>query len=133
MVRRNKRDAKFLIFQSLYIIAISILFFKGTDLSLTKVEVIEPGKIRIDSNLKPYNPVTEIILTKPADSARYQLVLLKDTIVTKEDLSVTKETLAQKDKRISELEAQKTPERKEQSIKEKTNTPPNPIKGGRNK
>ena len=37
MLSRKKRDAKFLIFQSLYIIAISILFYKGTDLSLIPV------------------------------------------------------------------------------------------------
>jgi len=38
MLSRKKRDAKFLIFQSLYIIAISILFYKGTDLSLVAVK-----------------------------------------------------------------------------------------------
>ncbi len=38
MLSRKKRDAKFLIFQSLYIIAISILFYKGTDLSLVSVK-----------------------------------------------------------------------------------------------
>lgn len=37
MLSRKKRDAKFLIFQSLYIIAIAILFYKGTDLSLVQV------------------------------------------------------------------------------------------------
>lgn len=41
MLSRKKRDAKFLIFQSLYLIAISILFYKGTDLSLTKVKAAE--------------------------------------------------------------------------------------------
>jgi len=41
MLSRKKRDAKFLIFQSLYLIAISILFYKGTDLSLNKVKAAE--------------------------------------------------------------------------------------------
>lgn len=51
MLSRKKRDAKFLIFQSLYLIAISILFYKGTDLSLNKVMAVENGDTVIAKKL----------------------------------------------------------------------------------
>lgn len=51
MLSRKKRDAKFLIFQSLYLIAISILFYKGTDLSLSKVKAAEESDTVIAKKL----------------------------------------------------------------------------------
>lgn len=127
MERRNKRDAKFLIFQSLYIIAISILFYKGTDLSLNKVFQKNPSDTIIAKRDLPtdlYDPSTEIVMPKPAENARYQTVLLRDTIVAKD-------ALVEKDRRISELERLKTPDRT--PVRQpKTNepTPKTSIKGG---
>ncbi|MBK8553063.1 MAG: hypothetical protein IPL53_19170 [Ignavibacteria bacterium] len=64
MVSRNKRDAKFLIFQSLYIIAIAILFYKGTDLSLTPVKNAGDTDTVIAKTLLPAPPDTSEIRIK---------------------------------------------------------------------
>ncbi|MBK9332768.1 MAG: hypothetical protein IPM96_10305 [Ignavibacteria bacterium] len=65
MRKGNKRDTKFLIFQSLYIIAIAILFFKGTDLSLT--EVIE----KTSDTTNFYDPKIDTLLPKLTDGSVY--------------------------------------------------------------
>jgi len=81
MRKGNRRDAKFLIFQSLYIIAIAILFFKGTDLSLNYVKEIKPGQIPADSNkvLKDGQIA--------ADTAEVKRILLNDSIYLRADTS----------------------------------------------
>ncbi|MEO8664683.1 MAG: hypothetical protein ABI462_04225 [Ignavibacteria bacterium] len=130
-MKGNKRDTKFLIFQSLYIIAISILFYKGTDLSLTKVidknddeTVIEIKKLDSLLKLTSYDTAKAIVLLKLEDNARYQSVLLKDTVVTKE-------LLINKDNRISELEKLKTPVNTRQAVQNKVdkNSHPATIEG----
>lgn len=64
MLSRKKRDAKFLIFQSLYIIAIAILFYKGTDLALNPVQEVNETDTVIARNLLPAPPDTSEISIK---------------------------------------------------------------------
>ena len=129
MLSRKKRDAKFLIFQSLYLIAISILFYKGTDLSLNKVHDVMPGTITIDSNSKVYDPNKEIILPIISDSI-YQPVSPEDTIVSIQFLK-------NKDLEIAELKQKvnKIPPtiRPTTVPDDKPKDPPTKIKGGKPK
>ena len=131
MDRRSKRDPKFLIFQSLYIIAISILFYKGTDLALNKVVEKRPGDtviaiIDLDTTSKPtYDSSTQIVMKKLAEDDQYKTVTLKDTIVPKE-------TLTDKDKRISVLERMKTPTNVSRNTRTPTESvPKSDVTGGR--
>lgn len=106
MLSRKKRDAKFLIFQSLYLIAISILFYKGTDLSLNKVTTINKGDTVISITEMPPTPDgSDTIISKKILDSFNNKVSIDSTIYT----VVTKQTLAEKDKRIADLERQKTP------------------------
>ena len=109
MNKGNRRDTKFLIFQSLYIIAISILFYKGTDLSLTKVinktkEDTVVTIVKLDSLLKLQPPDLEnkVILEKPRENEQYQPVSKKDTVLTKEEL-------LSKENELARLKILKTP------------------------
>ncbi|MDZ4710702.1 MAG: hypothetical protein SGI89_00090 [bacterium] len=128
MERRNKRDAKFLIFQSLYIIAISILFYKGTDLSLNKVTELKKDekvvtKAVIDSLTKwpSYDSLKQIVMPKLPDSTVYKKVNLNQEVFNKE-------ILAEKDRKISELERQvaRQPQR---SVKENKKSSTTDIEG----
>lgn len=110
MLSRKKRDAKFLIFQSLYIIAIAILFYKGTDLSLTKVIPYNESdtviaKINLPStDLGVYDPkLQEVLPILPSDS-EYVKVLKGEILISKDELD-------KKNARIAELERMKTPVR----------------------
>jgi len=124
MERRNKRDAKFLIFQSLYIIAISILFYKGTDLSLNKVTEIKEGQIVVDkdmvleNDMKSYDPTILEVLPKLNDSLEYKKVAFDQEVVSKS-------LLEEKDRKISELERLKTPGRRPEPTR---NDPPEGTK-----
>ena len=89
MRKGNRRDAKFLIFQSLYIIAIAILFFKGTDLSLNYVKEIKAGQIPADPNKilkvneEAYNTNEKMVLDIiPNDSnSYYRIVKNNETVI----------------------------------------------------
>lgn len=106
MLSRKKRDAKFLIFQSLYLIAISILFYKGTDLSMNKVTTIEKGDTVIAiSEMPPKPDDSETIVKKETLDSLKKNIFVDST----KYIVVPKQTLAEKDKRIAELERQKTP------------------------
>ncbi len=85
MLSRKKRDAKFLIFQSLYIIAIAILFYKGTDLSLTKVIPYIAGDtiVRIADLPKELDTSKTIVSKTVLDSLKKNKYVPKtDTIVS---------------------------------------------------
>lgn len=118
MLSRKKRDAKFLIFQSLYLIAISILFYKGTDLSLNKVITKENGDTVIAiSKLPPKLDDSDTIIRIETLDSLMKNPFIDSTLYT----VVTKQTLAEKDKRIADLERIKTPAR--QTVKtDKDNT-----------
>lgn len=120
MLSRKKRDAKFLIFQSLYIIAIAILFYKGTDLSLTPVIPYTEGdtviaKINLPStDLGVYDPkMQEVLPILPSDS-EYVKALKGEVLVSQEELD-------KKNARIAELERLKTPTRQNTKIDDKSN------------
>ncbi|MBK8984169.1 MAG: hypothetical protein IPM38_18090 [Ignavibacteria bacterium] len=108
MERRNKRDAKFLIFQSLYIIAISILFYKGTDLSLNSVMEVKDGEtvVTIDKvlkdGMKSYDTTKVILLPLPEENTEYKKVTADQEIVSKD-------LIAEKDREIERLNKLKTP------------------------
>lgn len=130
MLSRKKRDAKFLIFQSLYLIAISILFYKGTDLSLNKVITIDKGDTVIALNKLPPVPDTSETKVKKVvldslkknpfiDSSKYTVVPIQ--------------TIAEKDKRIADLERIKTPSRPQVKTEPTETKPPIDVKGGRKK
>ncbi len=78
MLSRKKRDAKFLIFQSLYIIAIAILFYKGTDLSLVKV-------VEANDSLNAFVDVMDTVVSiSDLDSLKLKNAIVdieKDTII----------------------------------------------------
>ena len=106
MERRNKRDAKFLIFQSLYIIAISILFYKGTDLSLNKVaeknagdtiiaitELPKPGLIEYDSTLQVVKPILP-------EGEKYIAVSEEDKVISKSEYDNLKNEAAKSKKTV---------------------------------
>ena len=92
MLSTKKRDAKFLIFQSLYIIAISILFYKGTDLSLVAV------KDATDST-NAYLSSTE---TKIDTSLLNDLSKNNSYVDTEKDSVIDRNTLAQITNRANE-------------------------------
>ncbi|MBK9332484.1 MAG: hypothetical protein IPM96_08850 [Ignavibacteria bacterium] len=112
MERRNKRDAKFLIFQSLYIIAISILFYKGTDLSLKKVAEINPDMKQVPITSVIINPELEEALPKPEEGKEYTKINLKDQeIVNREELEKLKKEKTELELENTRLRNQKTPVR----------------------
>ncbi|MEO6696151.1 MAG: hypothetical protein ABIY50_09540 [Ignavibacteria bacterium] len=97
MSRGNRRDAKFLIFQSLYIIAISILFYKGTDLSLNKVTEIQENdtlitKNKIDSLLKltSYDSLSSIIKPKLPPDEEYMPIKKGEVVVDESEYNEIK-------------------------------------------
>jgi len=100
MLSRKKRDAKFLIFQSLYLIAISILFYKGTDLSMNKVTTIEKGDTVISITEMPPTPgVSDTLISKIVwDSVKY----FNEYVDTSKDSVITKQILEDKDAKIAE-------------------------------
>lgn len=88
MDRRNKRDAKFLIFQSLYIIAISILFYKGTDLSLNKVTEIKEDEIVVSraildsmSKWPTYDSLKQVVKPKLPTDEKYEVIREGEVVV----------------------------------------------------
>jgi len=92
----------------LYIIAIAILFYKGTDLSLTKVIPYNESdtviaKINLPStDLGVYDPkLQEVLPILPSDS-EYVKVLKGEILISKDELD-------KKNARIAELERMKTP------------------------
>ncbi len=130
MLSRKKRDAKFLIFQSLYLIAISILFYKGTDLSLNKVITIDSRDTVISiAKLPPVPDASETIVKIEILDSLKKNVFVDSTKYT----VVPKQTLAEKDKRIAELERQKNPDRQRTIPEDKPVDPPTKIKGGKSK
>lgn len=130
MLSRKKRDAKFLIFQSLYLIAISILFYKGTDLSMNKVTTIEKGDTVIAiTEIPPKPDGSDTIISKKILDSFNNKVSIDSTIYT----VVTKQTLAEKDKRIADLERMKTPGRPPDRTVPQETKPPIDVKGGRKK
>lgn len=92
MLSRKKRDAKFLIFQSLYIIAIAILFYKGTDLSLVRV-------VEANDSLNAFVDITDTIVSiVDIDSLK-----LRNAIVDiKKDSIIDRDLLAQITQRANE-------------------------------
>lgn len=117
MTKGNRRDTKFLIFQSLYIIAIAILFYKGTDLSLSKVVAKQDGDTLVNvsqvpsaldtvvpKTVKVYDPATQEVIKKTEGDTKMQPVSTKDTVINKQ-------TIDKLESRISELERLKTPTR----------------------
>lgn len=102
MERRNKRDAKFLIFQSLYIIAISILFYKGTDLSLNKVAEINDSLIVVNKNrvlengMIPIDTTTKAVKPKLPDGEMYIAISDEDKVISKTEYDELKNEAAKK-------------------------------------
>ena len=100
MERRNKRDAKFLIFQSLYIIAISILFYKGTDLSLNKVTEINDSLIVVSKDRVLENGMISVDTTKQAlkpklpEGEKYIAKTDEDKVISKTDYDELKNEAA---------------------------------------
>lgn len=91
MLSRKKRDAKFLIFQSLYIIAIAILFYKGTDLSLVSV-------VDASDSMVVVSPEDTVISIALVDSLK-----LKNAIVdVQNDSIINRSILAQITQRANE-------------------------------
>ncbi len=92
--------SKFLIFQSLYIIAIAILFYKGTDLSLTPVIPYSD----VDTVIKKTDMPTDLDSSKTIVNKTILDSLKKNPYV---DLSISsivpKLTLEEKDREIADL------------------------------
>ncbi|MFZ1320496.1 MAG: hypothetical protein WAT71_02985 [Ignavibacteria bacterium] len=106
MERRNKRDAKFLIFQSLYIIAISILFYKGTDLSLNKVTEINDSLIVVSKDRVLENGMISVDTTKQAlkpklpEGEKYIAITDEDKVISKTDYDELKNEAAKSKKTV---------------------------------
>lgn len=132
MERRNKRDAKFLIFQSLYIIAIAILFYKGTDLTINKVMEINSDEKIVPNTAIIVNPEIEEVLPKPEEGKEYAEIDSKEQeIVNKEEyenLKKDNERLIAENKNLIKI---KTPDRQPIVPKDNVdNKPTTDDKGG---
>jgi len=132
MERRNKRDAKFLIFQSLYIIAIAILFYKGTDLTINKVAEINSDEKVVPITSVMINPEIEEVLPKPEDGKEYAEINSKEQeIVDKEEFEKLKKDITQLENENRNLRNQKTPNRvSDQTNRTESNNPKTDGKGG---
>ncbi|HMS65539.1 MAG TPA: hypothetical protein PKD83_09840 [Ignavibacteria bacterium] len=126
MLSRKKRDAKFLIFQSLYIIAIAILFYKGTDLSLVSVADVGQNDTvisKVDYNILSENKLDStkvVVLPKPLKGEKYIKIPESQELVSKDELNA-------KEKRIAELEKLKTPKKTDPTP---TKSDPKPVGDG---
>ncbi len=86
---RKQRDARFIIYQCLYIFAISVLIYKGTDLSLDEVTSNKNNFVE----LKPNQSVVDtaffaVIIKDVTKDTVVQINSVKDTVVRKEDVGI---------------------------------------------
>jgi len=86
-IYRKQRDSRFIIYQSLYIFAIAVLIFKGTDLSLDEVSPsnrnivkLNPGEIVVDTMNN------KVISWDKSKDSIVQIAVKEDTVVKKKDV-----------------------------------------------
>lgn len=139
IIGKKKRDVKFIIYQSLYILVIAMLGAKHVtindippplpeDSQVINSDSLESMKAELDSlkSLSTYIPETQVVLDKLKNEDEKYIVIKEN------EVTIDSETLKKKDARISELERMKTPTRTPTSRPQETTPTPN-IPGIRKK
>jgi len=86
---RKQRDARFIIYQCLYIFAISVLIYKGTDLSLDEVTSNKKNFVELKPNQSVVDTSTSAVIMKDVSKDTIvQISTVKDTVVKKEDVGI---------------------------------------------